>query len=157
MRYVIRAVKYFLYIVVLVTVILAVLAASGFVSSDINVMFRNGWKSVWLILAVFAFVSAFYPRFGYGRRQVHITGEYSQIRQGVINYMTERGYRLEKELGEDMTFRSRSAARRIARVWEDRITMERCLGGFVLEGPGKDVVRLAGGLEYRFRGSDSAE
>ncbi len=156
MRYVIRAVKYFLYIVVLVTLILTVLALSGFVSSDINVMFRNGWKSVWLILAVFAFVSAFYPRFGYGRRQVHITGEYSQIRQGVIDFMTEHGYRLEKELGEDLFFRSTSAARRIARVWEDRITLERCLGGFVLEGPAKDIVRLAGGLDYRFRG-DSAQ
>lgn len=156
MRYVIRAVKYFLYIVVLVTLILTVLALSGFVSSDINVMFRNGWKSVWLILAVFAFVSAFYPRFGYGRRQVHITGEYSQIRQSVIDFMTEHGYRLEKELGEDMFFRSTSVARRIARVWEDRITLERCLGGFTLEGSAKDIVRLAGGMEYRFRG-DSAQ
>jgi hypothetical protein len=154
MRYVIRAVKYFVYIVVLVTLILTVLALSGFVSSDINVMFRNGWKSVWLILAVFAFVSAFYPRFGYGRRQVHITGEYTQIRQGVIDYMTEHGYRLEKELGEDIAFRSTGVARRIARVWEDRISMERCLGGFVLEGPAKDVVRLAGGLEYKFRGAE---
>ncbi len=154
MRYVIRAVKYFIYVVVLVTLILAVLALPGFVSSDINVMFRNGWRSVWLILGVFACVAAFYPRFGYGRRQVRISGEYSEIRQGVIDYMASRGYRLEKELGENLFFRSTGAFRKIARVWEDRITAERCLGGFTLEGPTKDVIRLATGLEYRFRSGE---
>ncbi len=152
MKYIIRAVKYFIYVVVLVTLILAVLVLTGFVSSDIDVMFRNGWRSVWLILGVFACVSAFYPRFGYGRRHVRISGEYSEIRQSVIDYMASRGYRLEKELGENLFFRSTSVFRKIARVWEDRITAERCLGGFTLEGPTKDILRLASGLEYRFGG-----
>lgn len=37
---------------------------------------------------------------------------------------------------------------------EDRITMTRTLGGFEVEGLTKDVVRIIGGLEYKFRRND---
>ena len=43
MKYIVRALKYFVYISLIVTIILAVLVALKLVSSDINVMFRNGW------------------------------------------------------------------------------------------------------------------
>ena len=41
MKYIVRAVKYFNYICVLVTIILLVLVLTHFVSSDINVMFKS--------------------------------------------------------------------------------------------------------------------
>lgn len=151
MKYIVRAVKYFLYVVCIVSLIMFILVQLGYISSDINIMFRNGWKSVWLILGVFAGVSAIYPKMGYGRRQAAIPGEYSEIRAGIISYMEEHGYKLEKEEGENLSFRSSSAVKRLLRVWEDRITMERSLGGFSMEGPVKDLVRVVGGLEYRFR------
>lgn len=150
MKYAIRALKYFVFITVIMTIILAVLVAAGFVSSDINEMFSSGWKSVWKILVMFALVSAFYPKFGYGSRMVHVTGEYSSLRETVVSFMKERGYVLESEEGTTMTFRSKSAAIRIARVWEDRVTVEHGLGGFTLEGIAKDVNRFASALDYRF-------
>ena len=69
--------------------------------------------------------------------------------------MEERGYRLESEDGETMKFRSRAVLNRIVRVWEDRITITKTLGGFEVEGLSRDVARIVPALEYRFRNPDS--
>ena len=61
MKYIVRAVKYFIYICVLVSIILLVMVLAHFVSSDINVMFKEGWKSVAKIALVFAGIAAIYP------------------------------------------------------------------------------------------------
>ena len=65
--------------------------------------------------------------------------------------MHERGYVLESEEGENMTFRLQSPVMRLFRMLEDRITFTRCGTGFELEGPVKDLVRIASALESRFR------
>lgn len=155
MKYVIRAVKYFIQISVTMSLILAILMLAGLVSSDINVAFRDGWKSVGLILGMFAVVSAVYPRFGYGRRSINAKGEPSEHTQTIKDAMHQRGYELEKELPDGtMCFRLRSIAARIARVWEDRITISPELGGFSAEGLSRDLARVASNLNYTLRGND---
>ncbi|MBQ6292037.1 MAG: hypothetical protein IKO24_00800 [Bacteroidales bacterium] len=151
MKYIVRAVKYFIYICVLVSIILLVMVLAHFVSSDINVMFKEGWKSVAKIALVFAGIAAIYPLFGYRRLLAGVLGELSGLHDDVIKCMEERGYRLESEDGESMTFRSRSLLNRIFRVWEDRITVTKTLGGFEVEGLSRDVARIVPALEYRFR------
>lgn len=157
MRYFIRAVKYFIYICVLVAVLLLILVLFKVVSSDINVMFRYGWKSVGLIAAMFAAVSAFYPLFGYSKRLATVLGELDGLHKDVISYMESltRNYSLESEDGEKMTFRSRSFIQRL--IWDDRITIEKGLGGFYVEGVSKEVVKIVSGLEYKFRNPDIPE
>ena len=155
MKYIVRAVKYFIYICVLVTIILSVLVLAHFVSSDINVMFKEGWKSVAKIALVFAGIAAIYPLFGYRKLLAGVLGELGGLRDGVVKCMEERGYRLESEDGETMKFRSRSVLNRIFRVWEDRITLTKTLGGFEVEGLSRDVARIVPALEYRFRNPDS--
>ena len=157
MKYIIRAVKYFIYICVLITLILCILVLCKMVSPDIDVMFRNGWRSVGLIAAVFAAMSAIYPLFGYSRRLCAVLGDYADLHDGVIACMEERGYKLESETDETMTFRSKSAAHRILRVWEDRITLEKSLGGFQVEGLSRDITRVIYALEYRFRPNGPAQ
>ena len=151
MKYIVRAVKYFIYICVLVSIILLVMVLAHFVSSDINVMFKEGWKSVAKIALVFAGIAAIYPLFGYRRLLAGVLGELGGLHDDVIKCMEERGYRLESEDGESMTFRSRSLLNRIFRVWEDRITVTKTLGGFEVEGLSRDVARIVPALEYRFR------
>lgn len=155
MKYIVRAVKYFIYICVLVSIILLVMVLAHFVSSDINVMFKEGWKSVAKIALVFAGIAAIYPLFGYRRLLAGVLGELGGLRDDVVKCMEERGYRLESEDGETMTFRSRSLLNRIFRVWEDRITVTKTLGGFEVEGLSRDVARIVPALEYRFRNPDS--
>jgi len=151
MKYLIRAVKYFLYICFLISITITVLVLCELLSSDINVMFINGWKSVGLIAAAFAGASALYPLFGYTKRSVEALGEQEELKDSVIAYMESRNYLLEKREEGVMYFRSKSIANRIARVWEDRITITDELGAFRLEGLSKDVTRLASGLKYKLR------
>ena len=107
MKYFVRSVKYFFYFTFLFVVIMAALVLIGVVKPDVSLMFRDGYKSLWQIALLFAFVSAFYPRFGFIKRSAIINGEFSDIRGGIIEYMEARGYRLESENGENMTFRLR--------------------------------------------------
>lgn len=157
MKYFTRAVKYFFYFTFLFVVIMAALVLIGVVKADISLMFREGYKSLWQIALLFALVAAFYPRFGFIKRSAMIKGEYSDIRGGIIEYMEARGYRLESEDGENLTFRLRSKFNAIVKMCEDRITMTRELGGFEVEGLTKEVVRIVGGLEYKFRVLDNEE
>lgn len=157
MQYFLRALKYYISLIILLAVILAVLAWLNVIPSDPALMFRGGWKSVWEILLLLAVFSAFYPRLGYVKRDANIPGEYSQIRDGVIEYMSDHGYRLMKEENENMYFCLRSTFSRIMKMGEDKLSMTRRLGGFQLEGISKEVNRIVSGLEYKFRQTDDEE
>lgn len=155
MKYVIRAVKYFIQISVTMALILAILMMAGLVSTDVNIAFKDGWKSIAIIIGMFAVVSAVYPRFGYGRRSINAGGEPSEHTSTIKEAMEQRGYELEKELPDGtMSFRLRSIVARIARVWEDRITITPELGGFSAEGLSRDLARVASHLNYTLRGND---
>lgn len=151
MKYVRRAVKYFVQMAAVLVVVIGALMLTGWVSPDISVAFRQGWTSVGYIAAVLAAVSAVYPFFGYSKRTVAVPGEPSEHRDGILKAMDLRGYCLERENGGEMTFRLRSAVNRFARFYEDRITLTPVLGGFELEGLTRDLVRVAGTLDYSFR------
>ena len=155
MKYIVRAVKYFISVCVLAALIILVLVLLGYVSSDVDVMFQQGWKSIGYIAIMFAVVSAIYPRFGYKKRLAGALGDFADLRPGVVSYMEEHGYVLESEDEEKMTFRSRSVLNRIFRVWEDRVTIEKTLGGFEVEGLTRDVYRIVYGLEYKLRQPDA--
>lgn len=157
MKYIVRVIKYFVYITMVMVLILAVLAALGLISSDVNVMFRDGWKSVWKILLMFFAVSLVYPRFGYTRRSVHIPGSFDQIRDGVVSYMEEHGYKLDREEGENLVFTQRPLFKnQFVRIrglgfFKEPVVLERDFAGFTIEGLTRKVARLASGLEFKFR------
>lgn len=155
MRYLVRAVKYFFYFLIIFVVLMALMIAFGFVEADIDTMFRNGTESLWQIGVMLVIFGAAYPFFGFAKKEAWITGEYSEIRSGVLAYMESRGYVLESEEGENLTFRCAGPLNRTFRMFEDRITLTRSITGFTMEGLRKDVVRLAMGLEYRFRNGET--
>lgn len=157
MKYIVRAVKYFFYFVFLLVILMGILVLTGFVSADISKMFRNGYDSLWQIAIMFACVAAIYPKFGFMKKEALIPGEYGEIRPTLVKFMEDKGYALEKEDDEKITFRVRSVAKKLTRMYEDRITFTRDLGGFQVEGLRKDVVRLIYGLEGCFREEESAE
>ena len=154
MKYIVRVIKYFIYITLIMAAILAVMVALKVVEGDISSIFRDGYNSLWKIALMFLAVSAFYPKFGFCKRGAIIPGEYGSIRKGVIDYMESHGYVLESEEGENITFRKGGVFQKIRRMFEDRITMTRDLPGFYVEGLTKDVVRIVSGLEYKFRSGE---
>ena len=152
MKYLVRVLKYFVFITVVMALILLVLSLLGIVEKDVNAMFRNGWDSLWQIGLMFLVVSAVYPRVGFCRRGARIPGTYEEIRPGLVRYMAERGYEIETEEGENLTFRRKGFLARLGKLlFEDRITFERDRAGYYIEGRTKDVVRIISGLEHIFR------
>ena len=151
MKYFVRAVKYFVWFCVILAIIMAILALLGIVEPDPQSMFREGMKSVWQIAILFAVISVFYPLSGFMKKEVFIPGGYPDIRDGIIRCMESKGYVLETEEGENMTFRLRSKALRALKMFEDRITLTRTPTGFQAEGLRKIVIRIAGALEYAFK------
>ena len=149
MKYLRRAVKYFLSLVVIVTLLMVLLVAFKVVDGDISTMFVNGYDSLWQIALCLAALSAFYPRFGYSTRVAHIQGSDEEIIPGVISKMEQLGYELETRDGADMTFRRRSAVSRALKCWEDRITFTRSISGYDIEGLTRDLVRIVSLLEDR--------
>jgi len=152
MKYCIRAIKYFIYIIFLLVIIIGVLILIGAVDANPETLFRNGYNSYWQIALIFAVLAAVYPLFGYATKEVIAPGEYSELHDAVVKHMDELGYELESEKGENMTFRSKSTLKKITRIWEDRITMTRSISGWTLEGLRKDIFHIAYGLEYKLRG-----
>ena len=114
-------------------------------------MFRNGFKSVGQILLLFAVVAAIYPKVGFCKRKAVVEGEFEDLKDGIKIIMEDRGYRLESENGEKMTFRLTSKINAVARMLEDRVTVCAVPDGLEVEGITKDVIRIISNLEYRLR------
>ena len=151
MTYLRRALKYFVQITVILTLILLVLMATGMVSRDISVAFRDGWNSVWCILGAFAAMSLVYPLFGYQKRRIDFAGDPAEVRDDIVEALHARGYVLEGGQDGAMRFHLLSPVNRLARLWEDTITLTPVLGGFEAEGLSRDLVRVVSSIEQKIR------
>ncbi|MBR5042790.1 MAG: hypothetical protein IKX67_06085 [Bacteroidales bacterium] len=147
MRYFIRSVKYFVQLMVILTIVIAVLVLAKVVDSDISKIFVNGYNSLWQIALLMAAFAAIYPRFGYVRRQAVVPGPDEETGPVLQRVMETHGY-VEEAPGKEgeRRFRKKSVGDRITRLWEDRITVNRVALGYELEGIGRDVVRLVNAL-----------
>lgn len=150
MRYFIRAVKYFIYFCLLTTLIVCALVLIGAVEGNINSIFEGGYEAVWKIAAFFIVVSAIYPKLGFGVRDVDVKRDWDEFRTDAIEFFREKGYIMESESPEKITFRLRNTSGRLSKMFEDRITLTRSFYGYEFEGLRKDVLRLAAGFESRF-------
>ena len=147
MKYFIRALKYYCYLLVLLVVIILVLVLTGFVEADLSKMFVNGYDSLWQIALVMLVFALIYPRFGFSKRTAHIYGSPEELRPTVIKVMEGLGYRLEKEADGQYSFLRRSGLSRALKMWEDRITISPSGAGLEIEGLTRDLSRIVSGLE----------
>ena len=151
MKYLVRAIKYFAYLAIILCVFLFLLSVFGLIGNSLDEIFKDGSQSLLKIGCILVIFAAIYPKMGFTTRKVFIPGAYGEIREGVVDVMHDRGYVLEVEEGEDLKFRIQSPVTRVFRMFEDRITFTRTATGFDLEGPAKDLVRVVSALEYKFR------
>lgn len=143
MRYLIRSVKYFFYLLIILSLMIAVLMKLNLVESDLDKLFVNGRDSLWQIALLMAVFAAIYPRFGYTTRFVPLAGSFEELRPGALEVMQQAGYKLEKEEAGSLCFRRRSPVSRAMKMFEDRITFTHALGGWNIEGHSRDVIVIA--------------
>ena len=143
MTYLRRAAKYFVQITIIFILIIGILMLSGMVSKDVAIAFRNGWKSIWMILGLFAAMSLAYPFFGYGKRKIHAGGDPAPMWEKIDEAMEARGYVFSGNTENGgRKYHLGSSVNRAARLWEDTLTIESVLGGFEIEGLVRDLSRV---------------
>ena len=141
MKYLVRSIKYFFYLAIMLALVVFVLIKLHIVEGDLSTLFVNGYDSYWqmaIIMAVFALI---YPRFGYASRDVTVPGETSEIQPEIIKVMDRRGYKVSDLSGDDMIFIKRSPLDRAMKMWEDALTFVRTATGYSVEGHNREVVR----------------
>lgn len=146
MRYLIRSIKYFVQLMVILALIIAVLILAKVVDADISKVFVNGYDSLWQIALMMAVFAAIYPRFGYVKRQALVPGDDAEAEAVLRRVMEAHGYEREQRKDGVLCYRKRAAGDRLTRLWEDRITVSRIITGYELEGIGRDVLRLVNAL-----------
>ena len=156
MKYTIRAIKYFFYFAILTTAIITALILIGAVENDINAIFEGGAKSLWKIAVFFAAVAAVYPKVGFMTRKVEVNRDWNEIREEALEFFKDRRYELESETADKISFRIKGVQGRLAKMYEDRVTVTRVFEGYEFEGLRKDVLRIATGFETRFYKSTEA-
>ncbi len=148
MKYLVRSLKYFLYLLIILALVIAALIVTGLVEADFETMFKNGYDSYWQIALVAAVLAALYPRMGYSTRTAHLYGEPADVKARLDHVMDLHGYRLSKDLGEEgLCYVRRSGLSRALKMWEDTLTCRITAPGVEIEGPTKDLVRIVSGLE----------
>ena len=147
MKYFVRSVKYFFYLLLILALVILVLIAGKFVEADLSTMFVNGYDSLWQMALVMALFAMVYPKFGFSSRRAVVPGSFEELKPAVMKVMDLNGYRLEKQEGEDFTFVRRSGFSRALKMWEDRISFTRTVNGYDIEGLTRDLPRIISGLE----------
>ena len=147
MKYLVRAIKYFIYLMIMLTLIIVVLIMTKMVESDISRIFVNGYDSLWQIALMMAVFAAIYPKMGFTSRIAHLYGSLEEMKPEILRVMDILDYKLEKEEDGVVTFVKRSPFSRLMKMYEDRITISTTAAGMEVEGLTKDVVRIISGLE----------
>ncbi len=149
MKYLIRSIKYFFYFAFLMTAVVLALVFIGAVEGNINEIFEDGWNSLWKIAVFFALIAAVYPKFAFISRRLDVNADWDTVRHEAASYFRERGLAVETESADRVTFRRIGIGKRIAKMYEDRITLTRESDGYYLDGLRKDIILFATALEYR--------
>lgn len=158
MKYIIRSIKYFFYFAFLTTALVTVLVLIGAVEGNIEAIFDGGYTALWKMAAFFAVVAAVYPSLAFIKRDIPAKGEFQTLKDDIKEYMTDHRYELESETDNALTFRVKGIAGKLAKMYEDRVTVTSAFGGVQIDGLRKDVIRLAAGLDARLnRAEDQQE
>ncbi len=124
-KYIVRALKYYVFLLVLIALVILLLALVGFADlSNIHTLFRNGYTAVWEIALIFLAVALIYPKLGFGNRDFNMRARnWDEARTNMMIALGDRGYKLETENGNTFTFRKKWFVNKLAKFLEDRITI----------------------------------
>ena len=149
MKYFIRSVKYFVYIVVIFVILVNIIFFTSQRQPGIDNftdLFKDG--SLWQMLALFIAFSAVYPVLGYYNKKIYTNNNFAAKKQSIIDYMTNGGrYMLTDDSNGRLTFRIKSPFIRFMRLYEDAIVIDYTSNPVIMSGLRKEVVRYSRNIE----------
>ena len=142
MKYLVRSLKYFLQLTILLVIFVAAIYFITAKGAPLESMLKNGYNSIWSMLGIVAVFAAVYPKFGYGKRRIRAKGSTDEILPKIEAHMNDRGYELvSRDTEDNLVFRQASFLGRLGKMFED-VYFTRSLSGYEMEGRLKDIVRL---------------
>lgn len=149
MKYVVRSVKYLLFLCVLDVVLVWLMSFDEALRSvDFVTLLREQLTSEsgpWLI-AAFVGLAAFYPRFGFMRRRVEGC-DIAKDEVRIMNAMHTYGFKVVERGDGVLRFRKDGFVSRLMLMFEDDIVVRMTDGGVELAGLRRTVARVAYRLE----------
>lgn len=142
-RYLIRAVKYLMWLIVIFIVLYALMTVTGTARVDA----RQAWTEIYsssrgvTMIVVIVLLAAAYPSFGFVRRRVN--AGITKDRESILRAFGESGFSLVVEGSSQMVFKASAPAKKIRLLWEDTITVT--ADGedrVILEGIRRETVRI---------------
>ena len=152
MRYLIRALKYLVYFVIIFFVIVGIVflfssqKAAGLSFVD---LFKEG--SLPKIAIFFVAVSAIYPKLSFYKKELYLNGDFTKYAEMVDDVMKKLDYVPEKNEPGRVTYIKNSGYARLTRMFEDRVTFETEGNPVKVEGYRKDLLRILSAINYRVR------
>lgn len=145
MRYVVRSLKYFIFLCVLdVVLVWFMYIGQSAIYVDFPTLLLEQLKSEsgpWLVVA-FVALAAFYPRFGFMRRRIDgcdIVDDELRIKNAMQTY----GFKLVERRDGALVYRKDGFLARLMLMFEDEIVVNRVDGGVELAGLRRTVARVA--------------
>lgn len=144
MKYIVRSLKYLLFICVLYLALLWLSSISTYGGTiDVMTMLKaqlSSDRGLWLVVA-FVVLALCYPKFGYVRRVVEGAAiEADRLR--IDNAMQLYGFKFAEVRDGVLVYRAEGVVRRIILLFEDEIVVRRHEGGIEVEGKRREVVRI---------------
>lgn len=144
MKYIVRSLKYLLFICVLYVALLWLSSLSTYGGTiDTMTLLRaqlSSDRGLWLVVA-FVALALFYPKFGYVRRVV-AGADIEADRMRIDNAMALYGFKFVEVRNGALVYRAEGIVRRIILLFEDEIMVRSVEGGIEVEGKRREAVRI---------------
>lgn len=142
MRYIIRAIKYYIYICILCTILVLCIGFIKNTGFNPELLFKDGYYSILYCLGFLALISCFYPMLGYCKQNIVCRKDFESAKGDICSVILNKGYVLSDDKGDRLVFKSTNLYKSITKLGEDKIYVSKISGGIEIDGIRTDVVRL---------------
>ena len=141
-RYLIRSLKYLVQLLVFLAILFVAMALSKTSRVAPDELFEAIFMSRRgaMLLVAIVLLAAFYPRFGFVRREVAI--DWVCDRTKIIEILALCGYEPVNEELDRVVFRASTPLKKLTSLGEDAVVLTPEVGKITLEGLRKEVVKI---------------
>jgi len=145
-KYIIRVIKYLVYIFILTSLMLILIALITKQPLDLNILLQPGSVSkIGVILGAFSLI---YPMVGFTSLKVYINNSFEQDREKIERVFTDSRYIVVKREENTISFRHSSPFSRLLNLYEDTIILDFSENPLTLTGARKNVTRFSRMITY---------